>query len=75
MLWYVWIQIHNVIHFPPFFISIEEISDLTELVGESGKSINELDKAKKTVENEKAEIPAALEEAEVYTPIVFISTK
>jgi hypothetical protein len=60
MRWYVWIQIHNVIHFPPFFISIEEISDL--------------DKAKKTVENEKPEIPAALEEAEVYTTIV-ISTK
>ncbi|XP_041748312.1 myosin heavy chain, fast skeletal muscle-like [Coregonus clupeaformis] len=42
----------------------QEISDLTELVGESGKSIHELDKAKKTVENEKAEIQAALEEAE-----------
>ncbi|KAL0978177.1 hypothetical protein UPYG_G00167070 [Umbra pygmaea] len=42
----------------------QEISDLTELVGESGKSIHELDKAKKAVESEKSEIQAALEEAE-----------
>ncbi|KAK9973526.1 hypothetical protein ABG768_024252 [Culter alburnus] len=41
-----------------------EISDLTEQIGESGKTIHELDKAKKTVETEKIEIQTALEEAE-----------
>ncbi|XP_067229324.1 myosin heavy chain, fast skeletal muscle-like [Chanodichthys erythropterus] len=41
-----------------------EISDLTEQIGESGKTIHELDKAKKTVETEKMEIQTALEEAE-----------
>ena len=43
----------------------EEISDLTEQIGESGKSIHELEKAKKTVETEKVEIQTSLEEAEV----------
>jgi hypothetical protein len=71
----VWIQIYNVVNLPPLFISIDEISDLTELVSESGKSIHELDKAKKTVENEKAEIQAALEEAEVDPTRVVMSTK
>uniref|UniRef100_A0A665X631 Myosin heavy chain, fast skeletal muscle-like n=1 Tax=Echeneis naucrates TaxID=173247 RepID=A0A665X631_ECHNA len=42
----------------------QEISDLTEQMGESGKSIHELEKAKKAVESEKAEIQTALEEAE-----------
>ena len=46
-------------------IFAEEISDLTEQLGETGKSIHELEKAKKTVETEKAEIQTALEEAEV----------
>lgn len=45
--------------------SVEEISDLTEQIGETGKSIHELEKAKKTVETEKSEIQTALEEAEV----------
>ncbi|KAK6301018.1 hypothetical protein J4Q44_G00291160 [Coregonus suidteri] len=31
----------------------QEISDLTEQIGETGKSIHELEKAKKTVETEK----------------------
>ncbi len=48
-----------------FFLSTEEISDLTEQLGETGKSIHELEKAKKTVETEKSEIQTALEEAEV----------
>ncbi len=39
-----------------FFLSTEEISDLTEQLGETGKSIHELEKAKKTVETEKSEI-------------------
>ncbi|XP_073323859.1 myosin heavy chain, fast skeletal muscle-like [Pagrus major] len=42
----------------------QEISDLTEHIGESGKIIHELEKGKKTVECEKAEIQSALEEAE-----------
>ena len=43
----------------------EEISDLTEQLGEGGKSIHELEKNRKQLEQEKAEIQAALEEAEV----------
>ncbi|XP_041916471.1 myosin heavy chain, fast skeletal muscle-like [Alosa sapidissima] len=42
----------------------QEISDLTEQLGETGKSIHELEKSKKTVETEKTEIQTALEEAE-----------
>jgi len=45
--------------------STEEISDLTEQIGETGKTIHELEKGKKTVETEKSEIQTALEEAEV----------
>ena len=44
---------------------LEEISDLTEQLGETGKSIHELEKARKQLEQEKAEIQTALEEAEV----------
>ncbi len=44
---------------------VEEISDLTEQIGETGKTIHELEKGKKTVETEKSEIQSALEEAEV----------
>ena len=43
----------------------EEITDLTEQLGETGKTIHELEKGKKTVECEKSEIQTALEEAEV----------
>lgn len=43
----------------------EEISDLSEQLGETGKTIHELEKGKKTVESEKTEIQTALEEAEV----------
>ncbi|XP_052393289.1 myosin heavy chain, fast skeletal muscle-like [Carassius gibelio] len=42
----------------------QEISDLSEQLGETGKCIHELEKAKKTVESEKVEIQTALEEAE-----------
>ncbi|CAL8311076.1 unnamed protein product [Merluccius merluccius] len=42
----------------------EEISDLTEQLGESGKNIHELEKIRKQLEQEKAEIQTALEEAE-----------
>ena len=43
----------------------EEISDLTDQVSLSGKSIQELEKAKKALEGEKSELQDALEEAEV----------
>ncbi|KAJ8259932.1 hypothetical protein GJAV_G00175140 [Gymnothorax javanicus] len=42
----------------------QEISDLTEQIGETGKTVHELEKTKKIVETEKVEIQAALEEAE-----------
>ncbi|XP_046731938.1 myosin-7-like [Silurus meridionalis] len=42
----------------------EEITDLTEQLGESGKTIHELEKARKQLEQEKSEIQSALEEAE-----------
>ncbi len=60
-----------------FDCSLEEISDLTEQIGESGKSIHELEKAKKTVETEKTEIQSALEEAEVthFEIVEFFSMK
>lgn len=45
--------------------STEEISDLTEQLGEGGKNIHELEKIRKQLEQEKAEIHTALEEAEV----------
>lgn len=43
----------------------EEISDLTEQLGSSGKSIHELEKIRKQLEVEKLELQSALEEAEV----------
>lgn len=39
--------------------------DLTEQLGETGKTIHELDKSKKQTEQEKLEAQSALEEAEV----------
>lgn len=48
-----------------FFLFIEEIADLTEQLGEGGKTIHELEKARKQLEQEKSEIQSALEEAEV----------
>jgi len=47
------------------FFHLEEISDLTEQLGEGGKSIHELEKMRKQLEQEKSEIQSALEEAEV----------
>ena len=52
--------------FNEVFLFPEEITDLSEQIGESGKTIHELEKGKKMVECEKTEIQAALEEAEVY---------
>ncbi|XP_053194922.1 myosin heavy chain, fast skeletal muscle-like [Scomber japonicus] len=42
----------------------QEISDLTEQIGETGKSMHELEKFKKQVETEKYDMQTALEEAE-----------
>ena len=53
--------------------STEEITDLTEHIGESGKTIHELEKGKKVVEIEKAEIQSALEETEVFLTFLFCS--
>ena len=50
----------------PSFTQTEEISDLTEQIAEGGKRMHELEKIKKQVEQEKSEIQAALEEAEVW---------
>lgn len=54
-----------------FLLLTEEISDLTEQLGEGGKSIHELEKIRKQLEQEKAEIQTALEEAEVGESSVF----
>lgn len=48
-----------------FLVSPEEIGDLTEQLGENGKAIHELERAKKQTDTEKSEIQTALEEAEV----------
>jgi len=42
----------------------DEIHDLTDQLGEGGKSVHELDKARRKLEMEKEELQAALEEAE-----------
>ena len=52
-------------------VPTEEISDLSEQLGETGKTIHELEKGKKTVEGEKSEIQTALEEAEVKQSIQY----
>lgn len=45
----------------------EEISDLTDQVSEGNKSLHEIEKVKKQIEQEKSDIQVALEEAEVRT--------
>ncbi len=42
----------------------DEIADLTDQLGEGGRSVHELEKARKRLEMEKEELQAALEEAE-----------
>merc|ERR1711937_285522 len=42
----------------------EEIADLTDQLGEGGKSIHELGKSKRSLEQERNELQASLEEAE-----------
>lgn len=46
------------------FCSVDEIHDLTEQLGEGGRSVHEMDKARRRLEMEKEELQAALEEAE-----------
>ncbi len=43
---------------------LDEIHDLTDQLGEGGRSVHEMDKARRRLEMEKEELQAALEEAE-----------
>lgn len=43
----------------------EEVTDLTDQLSDGGKSVHELQKAKKKIEMEKEELQASLEESEV----------
>lgn len=45
-------------------ILAEEIADLTDQLSDGGKSVHELQKAKKKIEMEKEELQASLEESE-----------
>jgi hypothetical protein len=58
---------------PVFYPTTEEISDLTEQIAEGGKRVHELEKIKKQVEQEKTELQAALEEAEVQVKLCIIN--
>lgn len=62
LFWNRLFQYLSIIH---SFGNTEEISDLTEQIGETGKSMHELEKFKKQVETEKYDMQTALEEAEV----------
>lgn len=45
----------------PFkFVYLEEISDLTDQLGEGGKSIHELEKARRSLEHERTELQVCL---------------
>lgn len=48
-----------------FCIILEDIADVIDQVGQSAKTIHELEKAAKQIEHEKRDTQAALEEAEV----------
>ena len=48
----------------PLVMLVDEIHDLTEQLGEGGKSVHEADKIRRRLELEKEELQAALEEAE-----------
>lgn len=48
-----------------FHIFLEDIADVTDQVGQSAKTIHELEKAAKQIEHEKRDIQTALEDAEV----------
>lgn len=59
---------------PLVLVPTEEISDLTEQIAEGGKAIHELEKIKKQIEQEKSELQASLEEAEVHTGLIIVSS-
>lgn len=61
----------NVDRYHDFLLTAEEIMDLTEQLGEMGKTIHELEKSKKQAEQEKLEAQTALEEAEVSRRTIF----
>ena len=42
----------------------DEIHDMTERLGEGGRNVHEIDKARKRLETERDELQSALEEAE-----------
>jgi len=46
------------------YTCIDEIHDLTDQLGEGGRNVHEMDKARRRLELEKEELQAALEEAE-----------
>ena len=54
----------KVITFLKHIILADEIADLTDQLGEGGRSVHELEKARKRLEMEKEELQSALEEAE-----------
>ena len=47
-----------------FVYYTEEINDLTNQLGEGGRSVHDIEKARKRLEIERDELQAALEEAE-----------
>lgn len=51
-----------------FLPSPEEISNLTNQVREGKRNLSEMEKAKTQIEQEKTEVQAALEEAELFPP-------
>ncbi len=56
---------HNLCYIPAFNVDVlDEIHDLTDQLGEGGRSVHEMDKARRRLEMEKEELQAALEEAE-----------
>jgi len=50
--------------FSSSLVCADEIHDLTDQLGEGGRSVHEMDKVRRRLELEKEELQAALEEAE-----------
>ena len=62
--WRKSIKHFNAINEITFFIRTDEIHELTDQLTEGGRSVHEVEKAKRRLELEKEELQAALEEAE-----------
>lgn len=62
-----YILVQNVFQNKPniYICFAEEITDLTDQISQGNKTIHELEQMKKVLDNEKSNIQAALEEAEV----------